>query len=69
MTPACAASIATDKIKAVAINSSWWDIGAATGALTAGMLLSGSLLFRTFVTATFILGLLFIILSLGLKRN
>ena len=67
MTPGCAANTAPDKIKAVSINSSWWDIGAAAGALTGGALLSGSLLFETFAIATFILVLLFIILSLKIK--
>ena len=69
ITPGCAANTAPDKIKAVSINSSWWDIGAAAGALTGGALLSGSLLFETFAIATFILVLLFIILSLKIKRN
>lgn len=50
-----------DKINAVAINASWRDMGAATGTLTGGWLLSGYLLYETFIVGIFILTLLLFI--------
>lgn len=61
MTPGNASDKETDKIKAVSVNATWRDIGAATGTLTGGMLLSGSFLFETFIIATFILAILLLI--------
>jgi hypothetical protein len=61
MAPGGASNIASDKIKAVVINATWRDIGAATGTLTGGLLLSGSFLFETFTIAIFILAVLLII--------
>jgi len=61
MAPGGASNNEADKIKAVTTNATWRDIGAASGTLTGGFLLSGSLLFETFAMATFILGLLLII--------
>ena len=58
--PAVVANQGVDKIKAVAANASWWDVGAATGALIGGSLLSASILTGTFMTAIFILVLLLI---------
>ena len=61
MAPGGVSNREEDKIKAVAVNATWRDIGAATGTLTGGLLLSGSFLFEMFAIATFILaGLLFI---------
>ncbi len=59
--PGAVADQKEDKIKAVASNASWWDIGAATGALTGGALLSATFLSETFMIAIFILVFLFII--------
>ena len=42
-----------DRIRAVATNATWRDIGAAAGTLTGGSLLSGSMLFEIFIIATF----------------
>lgn len=61
ISPGAAAILKPDKIRAVASNASWWDIGAAAGALTGGVLLSGNILFEMFMTAIFILAFLFIV--------
>lgn len=61
ISPGAAASLKADKIRAVASNASWWDIGAAAGALAGGVLLSRNILFESFVTAIFILAFLFIV--------
>jgi predicted MFS family arabinose efflux permease len=61
ISPGAAATLNADKIKAVASNASWWDMGAATGALTGGLLLSRNILFESFMTAIFILAFLFIV--------
>jgi MFS family permease len=67
--PGAVANEKGDKIKAVASNASWWDIGAATGALTGGALLSADFLFETFTIAIFILVFLFIIKSWKIQRT
>jgi DHA1 family multidrug resistance protein-like MFS transporter len=61
MAPGAAANGKEDKIRAVAINASWQDMGAATGALTGGLLLAGNFIPETFTIVTFILALLFFI--------
>ena len=61
ISPGAAATLNADKIKAVASNASWWDMGAATGALTGALLLSRNILFESFMTAIFILAFLFIV--------
>ena len=58
MAPGGASHTETDKIKAVAVNASWRDFGAAIGALTGGLLLSGRFLFEILLTATFVLSFL-----------
>ena len=58
MTPGVAIFNEKDKIKAVAKNATWQDIGAATGALSGGMFLSGSYHFEAFTIATFIIAIL-----------
>ena len=58
-----------DKIKAVAANASWRDIGAATGTLTGGLLLSGSLLPEFFTIATFMLGAVLVLNYTKLKMK
>ena len=58
MAPGVAIFNEKDKLKAVAKNATWQDIGAATGALTGGMLLSGSYHFEAFSIATFIIAIL-----------
>lgn len=50
-----------DKIKAVAINAGWRDIGVAAGTLIGGLLLSGSFLYETFTIAIFIISALLFI--------
>ena len=59
--PGVVANEKGDKIRAVASNASWWDMGAATGALTGGALLSAAFLSETFMIAIFILAFLFIL--------
>ena len=61
MAPGGASNMETDKIKAVAVNATWRDIGAATGTLIGGMLLWGSFFFETFIISIFILALLLFI--------
>ena len=61
MAPGGASNMETDKIKAVALNATWRDIGAATGTLIGGMLLWGSFFFETFIISIFILALLLFI--------
>lgn len=61
MAPGAVANSEKDKIRAVANNATWQDMGAATGALTGGLLLSGSFLFETFTIVTFTLACLFFI--------
>jgi MFS transporter, DHA1 family, multidrug resistance protein len=56
--PGGASGKESDKLRAIAINASWRDIGAATGTLFGGVILSGSFLFETFTIATFTLMLL-----------
>lgn len=58
MAPGGASNNETDKIKAVTLNATWRDVGAAAGTLAGGFLLSGSLLFETFVIGIFILAIL-----------
>ncbi|HEY0679664.1 MAG TPA: MFS transporter [Chitinophagaceae bacterium] len=58
MAPGGASGNETDKIRAVALNATWRDIGAAAGALAGGFLLSASFLFESFIFATFILAVL-----------
>jgi predicted MFS family arabinose efflux permease len=60
MAPGGASYKESDKVNAVSVNATWRDIGAGTGALTGGMLLSGSFLFETFVIANFMLTVLLI---------
>lgn len=67
--PGAIADQKTDKIKAVALNASWWDIGAATGALTGGAILSAAFLFETFMIAIFVLVFLLIIKFWKTDRN
>jgi predicted MFS family arabinose efflux permease len=61
MAPGGASSHQSDKIKAVAVNAGWRDIGVAAGTLTGGLLLSGAFLFETFTIAIFIISVLLII--------
>lgn len=58
-----------DKIKAVASNASWWDMGAAAGALTGGALLSAAFLSESFMIAIFLLVILFIINLWKIQRS
>jgi predicted MFS family arabinose efflux permease len=69
MAPGGATDKQGDKIRAVAINASWRDIGAATGSLTGGLLLSGSLLPEVFIIATFILGAVLVLNYTTLKKK
>jgi predicted MFS family arabinose efflux permease len=58
MAPGGAAKAGIDPIRAVALNASWRDIGAAVGTVIGGALLSGFLLWQTFAIITFILTVL-----------
>lgn len=58
MAPGVAIFNEKDKIKAVAKNATWQDIGTATGALSGGLLLSGIYHFEAFIIATFIIAIL-----------
>lgn len=58
LAPGGASNSQPDKIRAVSLNASWRDVGAASGAFIGGLLLSGSILFETFTIATFILTVL-----------
>lgn len=69
MAPGGASAKEADKIRAVTVNATWRDIGAATGTLTGGLLLSGSFLFETFLIATFILTLLLIVQFRQINRE
>ena len=69
MAPGGATDKQGDKIRAVATNASWRDIGAATGTLTGGLLLSGSLLPEVFIIATFILGAVLVLNYTTLKKK
>lgn len=66
MAPGVAAVDGENKIRAVAMNATWRDIGAAIGTLTGGLLLSGSFLFETFLIGTFVLA---VVLVLYYKNN
>lgn len=67
--PGVAAEKETDKLRAVAANASWRDIGAAGGALAGGLLLPGRFLFGSFAIATFILAGLSIMLFRKTKQG
>ena len=69
MAPGGATDKQGDKIRAVATNASWRDIGAATGTLTGGLLLSGSLLPEVFIIATFTLGAVLVLNYTTLKKK
>jgi len=69
MAPGGASDKQGDKIRAVATNASWRDIGAATGTLAGGLLLSGSLLPEFFIIATFILGAVLVLNYIKLKKK
>jgi predicted MFS family arabinose efflux permease len=60
MAPAGSSLNEEDKVRAVASNANWRDIGAATGALTGGLFLSGGYLFETIIITTFILAVLIV---------
>jgi MFS transporter, DHA1 family, multidrug resistance protein len=60
MAPAGSSLNEEDKVRAVASNANWRDIGAATGALIGGFFLSGSYLFETIIITTFILAVLIV---------
>jgi DHA1 family multidrug resistance protein-like MFS transporter len=61
MAPGGASDRVADKIRAVAVNATWRDMGAAIGTLTGVILLTGNFLFETFIIATFILAVVLII--------
>jgi MFS transporter, DHA1 family, multidrug resistance protein len=61
MAPGGASDNQADKIRAVAINATWRDIGAASGTLIGGLLLQGSFLYEIFTITTFILALMLFI--------
>jgi len=69
MAPGRVSEKQADKIKAVATNATWRDIGAATGTLTGGLLLPGSLLREVFIIATFILGAVLVLNYNKLKKK
>lgn len=69
MAPGGASDKQGDKIRAVATNASWRDLGAATGTLTGGLLLSGSLLPEFFIIATFMLGAVLALNYTKLKKK
>jgi DHA1 family multidrug resistance protein-like MFS transporter len=69
MAPGGASDKQGDKIRAVATNASWRDIGAATGTLTGGLFLSGSLLPEFFIIATFMLVAVLVLNYTKLKKK
>lgn len=58
MAPGGASINEIDKIRAVAVNSTWRDGGAAIGTLAGGFLLSSAIYLETFIIITFILSVL-----------
>ncbi len=50
-----------DKIGSVALNAGWRDFGAAFGALTGGLLVTGQFIFEVLLIATFVLTVLLVI--------
>lgn len=69
MAPGSASNNHEDKIRAVAVNATWRDIGAAIGALAGGMLLSASFLSEAFIIVTFILSVLLYINYRQVKQH
>lgn len=55
MAPGAVATGEKDRIRAVSVNATWRDIGAASGTLAGGLLMPGRFLTETFTIAIFIL--------------
>ena len=58
-----------DKIRAAATNANWRDIGAATGTLTGGLLLSDSLLTMVFIIIIFMIVAVMVLNYIKLKKK
>jgi MFS family permease len=69
MAPGGASDKQTDKIRAVATNANWRDIGSATGTLTGGLFLSGGLLPQLFIITIFMLGAVLVLNYIKLKKK
>lgn len=66
--PASASNHRKDKLRAVSMNATWRDIGAATGTLVGGLFLASSLIPEVFIIATFML-LTSLIVKLQINKN
>ncbi len=69
LAPGGASDNEEDKIRAVATNASWRDIGTATGTLTGGLLLSDSLLPMVLIIITFIIVAVLVLNYIKLKKK
>jgi len=69
MAPGGASDKEEDKIRAVATNASWRDIGAATGTLAGGLLLPDSLLPIVFIIITFMVVAILVLNYIKLKKK